>query len=85
MRGLLPVLLGFALLYDRGDRGWRVVEELPTSWACQELRRARIMDETLQEIGGALANQAVDNPLRLQAYRRAEPEVAARYRCESRE
>jgi hypothetical protein len=33
-------------------------------------------------MGGALASQPADNPLRQDAYRRAEAHVRNRYRCE---
>ncbi|MGH7893023.1 MAG: hypothetical protein ACREQL_00040 [Candidatus Binatia bacterium] len=84
-RRLLTLLLGWALLYDRGGRGWRAVGELSDQSTCERVRTARIHAEVLDEIGGALANQPEDNPLRQEAYRRAEGRVRPRYECERRD
>jgi hypothetical protein len=77
------LLLGYALLYDRGGRGWQAVEMLPTSWSCEQLKAARVDQDIQQEIGGALANQSGDNPMRVEAYRKAAARVSTRWRCES--
>ena len=79
----MVLLLGWALLYDRGGRGWETLDVMPTSWTCDRLRTARIDEEVQREIGGALANQNVDNPMRVDAYRKAAAHVVGRYRCES--
>jgi hypothetical protein len=47
------------------------------------VREASVDRDILDEIGGALASQPADNPLRQQAYGRAARRVAARYRCRS--
>jgi len=45
--------------------------------------RADAIDRAaVAEIGSALAGQPRDNPLRQEAYRRAEAHVRNRYRCE---
>jgi hypothetical protein len=77
------LLLGYLLLYDRGGRGWQLVETLPTSWACEQLKAARVDQDIQHEIGGALANQAGDNPMRVEAYRGATARVSARWRCQN--
>ena len=47
--------------------------------------RADAIDRAaVTEIGSALASQPRDNPLRQEAYRRAEAQLGNRYRCEWR-
>ena len=75
-------LLGWALLYSRHGGDWKVVEEFPRQWHCEEALDARVDKETQSEIGGALANQALDNPMRQTAYSRAVRHVRGRYRCD---
>ena len=76
------VLLGWALLYSRHGGDWRVVEDYPSSLTCERIRDARVDSEVQGEIGGALAAQSADNPLRREAYQHAERRVRERYRCE---
>jgi hypothetical protein len=74
------VVLGWALLYARGN-GWQVLESLPSSYTCEQLRVARIDQDIQHEIGSALASQSGDNPMRVQAYQAAAAHVNGRYRC----
>jgi hypothetical protein len=77
------LLLTWALVYTRHGTDWKPVEEnLDSSQTCEQLRSARILEETTREIGSALASQPADNPMRVEAWRRAEPRVRARWRCE---
>ena len=75
------LLLACALVYSRDGRDWNVLDEFATSSDCMRIRSASVDAETQQEIGGALASQEVDNPMRQQAYGRASRRVNARYRC----
>jgi hypothetical protein len=75
------VVLGWALLYDRGGHAWQVLDSLPSSYTCEQLRVARIDQEIQHEIGSALASQSGDNPMRVQAYQAAASRVNGRYRC----
>jgi hypothetical protein len=68
-------------VYSRDGRDWNVLDEFSTSSDCMRVRSASIDAETQQEIGGALASQPADNPMRQAAYVRAERRVGARYRC----
>jgi hypothetical protein len=77
------LVLGWALLYSRYGSGWRVVDEFPYRGHCERAMDAHVDHETQREIGGALANQMRDNPMRRAAYERAERRVRDRYRCES--
>jgi hypothetical protein len=77
------VLIGWALLYSRHGTGARVVEEFPYRAHCERAMDLHVDRETQREIGGALAVQAPDNPMRKAAYGRAERHVRDRYRCES--
>ena len=85
MRLLLrAVLLGWALLYSRHGDSWQTLGDYPTPTLCDQVRDARINGEAQGEMGGALADQAADNPMRREAYQRAARRVAERYRCDSR-
>jgi hypothetical protein len=87
-RRLIPAVLaaGWVLLHsaDPGarDASWRSVGSYPTEDHCEWARTGETERETLQRIGGALASQPADNPMRQAAYRSAQGKVAARYRCE---
>lgn len=76
------MLLGWALFYSRHGTDWRREVELASEGNCERAMDARVNDETLAEIGGALAAQSPDNPMRQEAYRHAERHVRERYRCE---
>ena len=60
---------------------WSAVERGPYDAHCGRLLAGRVNAETLDRIGTVLAAQPADNPLRQDAYRRAERHVAPRYRC----
>ena len=76
------VLLGWALLYSRHGGGSRVVNEFPYESYCERAMDAQVDRETQAEIGGALANQSPDHPMRQAAYARAARHVRDRYRCQ---
>jgi hypothetical protein len=75
------LLLVCALMYSRDGDDWHALDEFDSDSHCMRVRSASVDAETQQEIGGALASQEVDNPMRQQAYGRASRRVAARYRC----
>jgi hypothetical protein len=75
-------LLGWALFYSRHGNDWRIVDEFPREWHCDRARDLSIDRDTQSEIGGALANQSPDNPMRKVAYERAVRHVRGRYRCD---
>ena len=75
------LLLAWALLHSPEGTGWDVVDEYPTEWSCLHTRAASVDREIQQDIGSALASQPADNPMRQQAYGRAERRINARYRC----
>ena len=75
------LLLVCALMYSRDGDEWDVLEEFDSESHCMRVRVGSIAGEIQQEIGGALASQEVDNPMRQQAAARAARRVAARYRC----
>jgi hypothetical protein len=82
-RKITPLaLLGWALLYSRHGNDWKVVAEFPLAWHCERALDGRVDEETQAEIGGALATQSGDNPLRQAAYARAVRHVRGRYRCD---
>jgi hypothetical protein len=77
------LVLGWMLVYHRPGSDSRPVDRnLDSSSTCEQLRAARIAEETNKEIGSALASQPADNPMRVEAWRRAEPRVRERWRCE---
>jgi hypothetical protein len=75
------LLVVCALMYSRDGDDWSVLDEFASDSHCMRVRSASVDAETQQEIGGALASQEVDNPMRRLAYGRASRRVAARYRC----
>lgn len=82
VRRLLVVLvLGWALLYSR-DGDWEVLHEFPSESSCSRVRTASVEGEIQEEMGSALAGQPADNPMRQEAYRRAQRRVTGRYRCQ---
>jgi hypothetical protein len=76
------IVLGWALLYSRGGKDWRKIDEFPYQATCDQVMENRVGQEALEEIGSALSSQPADNPLRQDAFRRAVPRVRDRYRCE---
>jgi hypothetical protein len=76
--------LGWVLLHAGRDRGAETIGDFPSSLTCERVRASSVADEVRREIGSALADQPVDNPIRQQAWARAERRVRERYRCEWR-
>ena len=76
------VLAGWVLLMSGPSGGWRPLGTYEQEWLCAHVRSAAIDRAAVAEIGGALASQPRDNPLRQEAYRRAETHLRDRYRCE---
>ncbi len=76
------IVLGWALLYSRHGDDWRRRGDFAQEGSCERVLDAGVNDETLAEVGGALAAQSPDNPMRQDAYRRAERHVRERYRCQ---
>ncbi len=79
--GVGMLLLAWALLYSPDGDEWEVLDEYPTEWSCLHSRADSVDREIRGEIGSALASQPPDNPMRQQAYARAERRLNARYRC----
>jgi len=81
--GIGILLVAWALVYSRDGDEWSVLDEFASESHCMRVRSASVGRETEDDIGGALASQPADNPMRQQAYERASRRVAARYRCSS--
>ena len=81
-RLVCTIVMGWALFYSRHGDDWRRQGDFTQEGGCERALDARIGNETLAEIGGALAAQSPDNPMRQEAYRHAERHVRERYRCE---
>lgn len=75
-------LLGWALLYSRYGNDWTVENEFPVSDLCTRVLEARVADAARGELG-ALASQSADNPMRQEAWTKAERHARARFRCAS--
>ena len=83
IRPAAPVVLaGWVLLVGGPSGGWRRLGTSEQEWLCAHVRADAIDRAAVAEIGSALASQPRDNPLRQQAYRRAEAHLRDRYRCE---
>ena len=76
------VLAGWVLLMGGPSGGWRPLGTYEQQWLCAHVRADAIDRAAVAEIGSALASQPRDNPLRQEAYRRAETHLRDRYRCE---
>ena len=76
------VLAGWVLLMGGTPGGWRPLGTYEQEWLCAHVRADAIDRAAVAEIGSALASQPRDNPLRQEAYRRAEAHLRDRYRCE---
>jgi hypothetical protein len=76
------VLLGWALLYSRYGNDWQVVNQFDFPDLCTRVLDARVADAARGELG-ALASQSADNPMRQEAWARAEKHARARFRCAS--
>jgi hypothetical protein len=74
-------LLAWVLMHAGSGGGWDPVGAFPTELTCMRVRAISISEEAQEEMGSALADQPFDNPMRQQAYARAEKKVGARYRC----
>ncbi len=81
-RAKTVVLAGWVLLMNAPAGGWRRLGTYDQEWLCAHVRADAIDRAAVAEIGSALAGQPRDNPLRQEAYRRAEAHVRNRYRCE---
>jgi len=79
MRRLL--VLGWVLIHAGRD-GWEKLGEFHGPATCQQVRDADVANDVQREIGSVLANQPVDNPMRQEAYARAERRITSQYRCE---
>src|SRR2546428_6587437 len=66
------VLAGWVLLMGGPSGGWRPLGTYEQEWLCAHVRADAIDRAAVAEIGSALASQPRDNPLRREAYRRAE-------------
>lgn len=77
----IVALLGWLLLYSRHGDGWKVVAQAQSEDQCEDLLGAHTAAEVSREIGGALAAQEADNPMRVQAEQRAARRVGERWRC----
>ena len=83
IRGAQAALLaGWVLLTVGPAGGWRPLGTYEQEWLCAHVRADAIDRAALAEIGNVLASQPRDNPLRREAYRRAEAHQRYRYRCE---
>jgi hypothetical protein len=78
------LVLGWALVHAGRDWDWQQLGDYGGSTTCERVRESRVATDVLHEIGGALADQPADNPIRQQAYGRAERRIRERYRCEWR-
>jgi len=78
---ITAALFGWALLYSRHGNDWQVIGQFEFEQHCTRVLDSRVAEETRTAIGGALEAQAADNPLRVQAYDRAERHVRERFRC----
>jgi len=77
------VLTGWILLTNPpSSGGWRPLGTFEQEWLCAHVRADAIDRDVRAQIGSALASQPPDNPLRQEAYRKAEAHVRDRYRCE---
>jgi hypothetical protein len=79
MRRLL--VLGWVLIHAGRD-GWEKVGDFYSSVTCQQVCDVDVANAVQREIGSVLANQPVDNPMRQEAYGRAERRIRPQYRCE---
>ena len=79
-RAVVGLLLTWVLVYSRHGTDWHAIDQFEVSSHCEQSRAAQIDRETCDAIG-ALAGQPADNPMRRDAYVRAERHVEARYRC----
>ena len=82
--GLRKTMLvaGWLLLYSRQGHDWAVMGEYPQPQHCAAAMSGAVDSEAQSEMGGALAGQPADNPLRQDAYRKAARRVQDRFRCE---
>jgi hypothetical protein len=70
-------------MHSGRDGDWKQLADYGSrSVTCEQVRESNVARDVLSEIGGALADQPTDNPIRQQAYGRAERRIRERYRCE---
>jgi hypothetical protein len=81
--GLL--LLGWALVHAGRDGVWEPLGDFGAPVTCERVRESSVAADVLRDIGSALAGLPADNPIRQQAYERADRRIRERYRCEWRE
>jgi hypothetical protein len=60
---------------------WRTVGTFGSESYCEQGRDGAVEQAAIARIGGALASQPADNPIRQEAFRRAYDRARARYRC----
>jgi hypothetical protein len=60
---------------------WRALGSYGSESHCEQGRDAEAEQAATVRIGGALANQPADNPIRQEAFRHAYDRARARYRC----
>jgi hypothetical protein len=81
------LLAGWALMFnpDPDDRRpqWRQVGHYATDSLCERALTLGMQRTTEARIGGALASQPPDNPMREEAYARANFRAQKQYRCVS--
>jgi hypothetical protein len=72
--------LAWVLMHAGAGGDWEPGDEFPSELMCMRVRAIAVADAVNGELG-ALASQPVDNPMRQQAFARAERRVGSRYRC----
>ena len=80
-RRLVAVAFTWVLAHSRDGKDWSVASQFQYPTHCLQARSAEIDREVRGSIGGVLASQPLDNPLRQEAYRRAERHVEEQWRC----
>jgi hypothetical protein len=73
--------LAWVLVHAGANGDWEPGDDFPTELTCMRVRAITVANAVTAELG-ALADQPVDNPMRQQAFARAERRIGARYRCE---
>jgi hypothetical protein len=76
------VVLAWVLFHAKREGEWRALDSFASEPTCERVRAADVAEDTRSAIGGALADQPADNPIRRDAFRRAEQRIGQRYRCQ---
>jgi hypothetical protein len=80
------LVAGWLLLFSDDPEGrdprWRRIADFASESLCERGRAAEAERMALGRIGGALAMQPADNPLRQEALRRAYARTRDHYRCD---